>query len=401
MDYFSSLDASTLDPDVPTIFELLSAKQLQDLIPPSLRYILTFYAQRHPQVLLRLANKYDELYLLFMGLIEYYHLKKWNSSFTEKFYGLKRVRVLNAKASNATRAAPALLREYRRLTHTQILGSLFFIIGLPYIKEKLEARYDVLKGRYLVRNIEAERASVFESGTVADKVRFEFDYWLLTAYPYLSMSQSMVTLAFNLGYLFTKTTASSPVDMILGIKYSRLNSLDYQANEPRLQKSIESDQIGVTMKIIQRVMTGDALLDAKNLTLSGLSYVLPTSIFLLKFLEWWYSSDFAHQISKKSRTIGPNGDETLPVPSQDYRGKELPEDISTKGLCPLCKVPITNPAIIETGIAFCYPCVYKHLSEADRTTGGRCPVTGQRLLLCTYSEQSESWNVGGVRRLMI
>jgi peroxin-12 len=98
MDYFSSLSASSLDPDIPTLFELLSAHQLNDLISPSIRYILTFYAQRNPQYLLRLANKYDELYAVLMGLVEYYHLKKWNSSFTEKFYGIKRSRVLNTPA---------------------------------------------------------------------------------------------------------------------------------------------------------------------------------------------------------------------------------------------------------------------------------------------------------------
>lgn len=412
MDYFSSLNASSLDPDIPTLFELLSAHQLNDLISPSIRYILTFYAQRHPQYLLKLANKYDELYSVLMGLVEYYHLAKWNSSFTEKFYGLKRTRVLNTSALRTRNASPQLLETQKRLNKKQILGSLFFIIGLPYIKEKLEARYETLKGRYMFRSIESDRNAVYDDGNWKDKMKFEFDSILLKTYPTISMTNSLVCLAFYLAFLFQKTTASSPADMILGTKFSRLTQFDYARAEQdgqSLSSNSEEDNTPVLQRIANKITTGQGIFDAKDLLLSGFSYALPTSMFLLKFLEWWYSSDFAHQMSKKTRGSNPDDDDNLPVPdSRDTSGKlqlsqlsdKLP-NIARKGLCPLCHSEITNPTIIETGVVFCYPCIYRHLENCDREKGGRCPVTGQRLLDVRFNDTTEEWEIGGLRRLML
>lgn len=400
MDYFSSLNASSLDPDIPTLFELLSAHQLNDLISPSIRYILTFYAQRNPQYLLRLANKYDELYAVLMGLVEYYHLKKWNSSFTEKFYGIKRSRVLNTPALRTRTAVPQMLERQKRLTKRQVFGSLFFIIVLPYIKEKLDARYEHLKGRYMFRSIESERAAAYETGHLSDKAKFEFDRLLLKTYPTICMADSMVCLAFYLAFLFQKTTASSPADLILGTKFSRMSQFDY-AREQQLAVTDSDDKTPFLQKMANKISTGQGLVEMKDMALSGLSYALPTSMFLLKFLEWWYNSDFAHQMSKKTRGTDPE-DDNLPVPSLDFTEHQasLP-NVAKKGLCPLCHSEITNPTVIATGIVFCYPCIYRHLENCDQETGGRCPVTGQRLLDCRYNEVAEEWEIGGLRRLML
>ncbi|ANB12376.1 ubiquitin-protein ligase peroxin 12 [Sugiyamaella lignohabitans] len=401
MDYFSSLNANSLDPDTPTIFELLSAKQLQDLISPSLRYIITFYAQRNPQYLLKIANRYDELYLLLMGLVEYYHLKNWNSSFTEKFYGIKRTRNLATGASLNTRlAAPAQFEKHRRLTKKQVLGSLFFVMVLPYIKEKLDARHEMLKGRYMFRSAEQDRIRAYESGQLKQKVQFEFDQILLKWYPTVTMLESSASLAFYLFYLFSKTSSSGPADFLLGMKYSRMSQYDYQLHDKPVVPSLIADSDGDNDvansfgdKLVDLITTTQGLVKVKDITLSGLSFALPTSMFLLKFLEWWNASDFARQLSKKTRGNGTE-DENLPVP--DY-----PQARTGSGLCPLCSQPLTNPTAIETGTVFCYLCIYRHLESGNAQTGGRCPVTGQRLLGCKYSPEKEGWEVSGLRRLVL
>lgn len=84
----------------------------------------------------------------------------------------------------------------------------------------------------------------------------------------------------------------------------------------------------------------------------------------------------------------------------------LPRETYTKivrdsRLCPLCAEPVTNATAIETGVVFCYPCIYKHLENGTSEDGGRCPVTGTRLLQCRYNADRETWDVGGLRRLMI
>jgi peroxin-12 len=170
-------------------------------------------------------------------------------------------------------------------------------------------------------------------------------------------------------------------EALLNIRYSRLNDFDYKRHET-----------GAAEKGFSELMLmGQPLTAAKNVALSTLSYTLPTSMFLLKFLEWWYSSDFARQMSRKTRGL----DESFDVPKPPVRS------LSSSGMCPLCQSDMENPTVIETGVVFCYTCIYRHLRDAPEETGGRCPMSGQRLLQCAYNKELGEWDVGGLRRLMI
>ena len=142
--------------------------------------------------------------------------------------------------------------------------------------------------------------------------------------------------------------------------------------------------------------------------------LLPTSIFFLKFLEWWYASDFARQLSTKTAAsieLPPPVGLKPPPPSSernrvhgDSSSRHLvraPEDDS--GRCPICEREIANPTAVQTGYVFCYPCVFRWVQDGQGRAGdgddedgkqaraGRCPVTGVRLLGGTE----------GLRRLMI
>jgi len=116
--------------------------------------------------------------------------------------------------------------------------------------------------------------------------------------------------------------------------------------------------------------------------LDSLKVLLPTSIFFLKFLEWWYASDFARQLASKT-----SASVDLPLPSYpaapptaearkeaEKKLVELPEDSK---ICPICENEMTNPAAIQTGYVFCYPCIYRWIEE---DVGATCPITGARLL---------------------
>lgn len=418
MDYFSSLNASALDPDTPTLFELLSAKELDDLINPSIRFIITFYAQRHPRYLLRVANRFDEIYGLAMGLVEHYHLKNWNSSFTEKFYGLKRTNVLNTSALRAQYAVPDLVQQRRRLTKRQIWGSLALLVVVPYVREKLDVKYEQLKGRALVRSMDEERRRIKRDTSidVKSKVRFEIDYWFYKLYPMATSAHHLATLLLYLGFLFGKTSSHSVSDYLLGIKYSRMSNYDYVLDQERSQpiqqlgELNEDGDVPLVGKLVNLFTTRKGLDVVQSGALQGLSYALPTSMFLLKFLEWWSGSDLAHRLMSKSRGVV---EDSLPPPQSVPEADKSEDDDSkiqeTKGviqvrdssLCPLCGDPVTNPTVIESGIVFCYPCIYKHLESGDKESGGYCPVTGQKLLQCRYLEESEEWETGGLRRLMI
>lgn len=57
-----------------------------------------------------------------------------------------------------------------------------------------------------------------------------------------------------------------------------------------------------------------------------------------------------------------------PAPAPAPGGVALPSDRSA---CPLCRQPITNPALLAvSGYCFCYPCVFRYIQQH-----GRCPVT--------------------------
>lgn len=482
MDYFSSLNASALDPDTPTLFELFSSRELDALIGPSIRYIVTFYAQRHPRYLLRLATKFDEIYALVFGIVEYYHLKNWNSTFTEKFYGLKRARVLNSGAGSLPRArvaAPNFVEKSRRLSNKQIWASVLITILGPYIKEKMEIKHQRLQARALVNDINAEyqramaaptsRADAAAKGydlssddlqikTRSEKLTVFIDYWFYKIYPYYSGGHAAITLLFYLMYLFNRAaTATCLSDWLLGIQYARMGQYDYMLADERagVSPTLSNDTFNTgadaeedtpfIAKVVNFFTTRKGVDTVQDGVLSTLSYALPTSMFLLKFLEWWSASDVASKLASKSTrgildgnlpvmrgeselyTVTPQTEEPdekkmleRDSESEDDEENEKEETriapvtkktvrlVRDTSLCPLCGTQITNPTAIESGVVFCYPCIYKHLesveppSEYDTDNiGGHCPVTGIRLLQCRYSHENQSWEIGGLRRLMI
>jgi len=126
MEFMSNI--SGLDAGKPSLFELLSETQLRELLEPSLRYLLAVATHRHPRYLIRILNRYDEVYALLMLLVERHYLVRWGGSFTENFYGLKRERVLAAQVSRAQRVVPHLVAESTRLRRGDVWKSLFMVV---------------------------------------------------------------------------------------------------------------------------------------------------------------------------------------------------------------------------------------------------------------------------------
>ena len=129
MEFMSGITG--IDECKPSLFELLSETQLRDLLEPSLRYLLAVATQRNPRYLIRILNRYDEVYALLMLLVERHYLARWAGSFTENFYGLKRERVVAASIPRAQRHAPALAAATTRLKRCDIWKSLLVIVFPP------------------------------------------------------------------------------------------------------------------------------------------------------------------------------------------------------------------------------------------------------------------------------
>lgn len=446
MEYYSSLDASQLDSETPTVFEIISANQLEALLSPSLRYILVHYAQRYPGYLLRIANRFDEINLGLRTLIEWYFMKYWRGSFTENFYGLKRVSQtpLSQPKYNLVKLsqlAPSLIEEGRKLSKLQMWISIFEITGTSYILEKLGYQYELLYSKYATNQLEITGEM---DGSEIRKVWMQRKF--VEVYPYLQGSWRAANLLTTLLYLGGDFKSPTLLTALFKINLSRLNQSDYARNEPKLAtKKNKPNRITppTNTELALNYVRRNLVKPTSTAVKVGLGTFFPLAIFSLKFLEWWNNSDFAHQLAK-SQNNALEG--SIPPPSIIASLSKV--EAHTKSiyklgpLCPLCHEEIQNPAIIETGYVFCYTCIYNYLRESHKhqrpktqlsdtesesdsednqdeaemgivqnkdsmdeleyhiSKGGRCPITGRKLLGCKYNPLTDEFDVEGVRRLI-
>lgn len=428
-----------LDDTHPSLFELLSTSQLEALIPPSLRYLLAVATHRHPRYLLRVLNSFDELYALGQILVERHFLRVYGGSFTENFYGLKRERVVlvpHGDTNLARRGAEGLVREATKLRDKDIWRNILVLVGIPYIKRKLDEHYEINAPRALLG---AAYNRLPANPTLKERVIYAYRWFLRRVYPSVNAAYYFALLVFNLRYLFGGSKTHDPFLWLIGTRVRRMGQADYHAIEAVKQVSLraagvggglggEGGRPGTTSLFHPRVLVPKVL--------GGLRFVLPASIFALKFLEWWHASDFARQLGRKAAeglvlpppvvsgvTLGRSGaavEKRAANEEKEAKEEEEPQDppiaattllpiftVSARddGVCPICGKEIVTPTAAPTGFVFCYVCVHRWVKgEHDRQEAfmkgregrwesgeGRCPVTGRRVLGGTE----------GLRRVMI
>ncbi|EGC43819.1 peroxin 12 [Histoplasma capsulatum var. duboisii H88] len=430
MEYMSALQ-NDFDDFKPSLFEILSEQQLSALLPPSLRYILAVATHRHPRYLLRALNSFDELYALLSLLVERYYLRTFGGSFTENFYSLKRERVLATKNGEIPRAqlgAAGSVRETLKLRSSDIWKNLAVMVGIPYLKRKLDEGYDIHV---------APHAALAASGggiprynpddglphnpTVRQRLIHYYKWFLRNVYPSLNAAYYFAILAFNLAYLFDNTKYSSPFLWLIGTRIRRLGPADHAAIElatqpPRAKLDAPNARPGGALSFLRPQNIYPHLL-------GSLKIFLPTSIFALKFLEWWHASDFSHQLARKaaealdlpppvtSGMISPTAATaaamaattktqiattsasqstnkppnpqthipkrpkppisstsylpifTVPLPAVDPTAIDSdPTSAPNQSPCPICLRPLNNPAVCQTGYVFCYSCIFRWIN---------------------------------------
>ncbi|ODV79702.1 uncharacterized protein CANTADRAFT_49460 [Suhomyces tanzawaensis NRRL Y-17324] len=467
MEYYSSLDASQLDSETPTLFELISAGQLESLLSPSLRYILVHYASKYPYYLLRVNNHFDELNLAFRSFVEWYFFKYWQGSFTENFYGLKRVNqtpISDSKYNSGklTQLVPSMIEERRALTGFQKAVSIFEVTGVAYISEKLEYLHETWYTKFITNQLNPS-----EGNTNEENLKINLKRIYVQVFPYLQSTYRAGNLITTLMYLSGKTKSPTLLTYLFNINYSRLNLYDYSKNEPSVSSKsktkINKVSPPTTLDYIIRLLTKNFTRPSWKVIKFLLGTFFPVAIFSLKFLEWWNNSGFSSKLLKNQGNVL---DFTLPPPStlakalRDSRGAQSEKSVTNKvyrsgKTCPLCKNELTNPAIIETGYVFDYSCIYNYLEKShilvsekasrksdsakqdddddddddedvdeddeddgedekgeagtskevekisyDINKGGRCPITGRKLLGCKWNAIKEEWDIEGIRRLI-
>jgi peroxin-12 len=436
MEFMTALQG-TFDDRKPSLFELLSEQQLAALLPPSLRYLLAVATHQHPRYLLRVLNSFDELYALLMLIVERHFLKTHGGGFTENFYGLKREKAIHGEIPRAQIGAPAIVRETLALTEADIWKNLAVIVGLPYLKRKLDESYDINAPRAL---LSASYTRLPPKPTIKQRLMHYYRWFLQNIYPSVNAAYYFSLIAFNLAYLFDNSKYHSPFLWLIGTRIRRLGQADYQAiallNDPT-PTTPAATRPGITSIFHPRTLYPRLL--------SSLKFLLPTSIFALKFLEWWHASDFARQLSRKATeglelpppvisglsslskpnsklyttskpaTSNPTTDSKTDAPPNPPIAATsllpiftvpLPPP-SNPSLCPICEQEIQMATACQTGFVFCYTCIHRWIlgvqerqeafmsvpgREGKWESGkGRCAVTGRRVLGGTE----------GLRRVMV
>ncbi len=451
MEFMAALQG-TFDEQKPSLFELLSEQQLSDLLPPTLRYLLTLATLRYPRHLLRVLNSFDELYALALLVVERHYLRTRGGSFIEHFYGLRRERAAVADLPRAGLGAPDAARNaLGRLPPRVLWANLAVLVGVPYLRRKLQGAYEADAPRALLG---AAYQQLPPRPTLRQRLEHAYRWFLRRVYPGAHAAYAFAVLAFHLAYLFDSSRYHHPLLWLIGTRIRRMNAADHRAVEMLEKSGIPGPRRSLS-SLLSPAEMGPRLL-------SGLSVLLPTSIFALKFLEWWHASDFAKQLSRKAAESldlpppgvsglpdeGPHSNKGIlkkdtgggearpsssssssqrpPLPAGDGKAKDGADAAAVEkapiatpsllpiytvlapadsALCPICEDEITTATACQTGVVYCYTCIHKwvvgqHPKQerfmADKTGkwesgAGRCAVTGRRLLGGT----------GGLRRIMV
>lgn len=368
-----------------------------------------------------------------MLLVERHFLKTHGGGFTENFYALKREKALAVgEIPRASIGAPALVRDALTLTDRDIWKNLAVMVGLPYLKRKLDESYDINAPRALLGGNYTRMPA---NPTWKQRFMYYYRWFLRNIYPSINAAYYFSMLAFNIAYLFDNTKYHSPFMWLIGTRMRRLGEADYRAiaalDEPTAP--VPGSTLGVTSIFSPRTLAPRLL--------GSLKFLLPTSIFALKFLEWWHASDFARQLSKKAaeglvlpppvisgltssvkfgssqRKASPrsNNQEEIKIETEEIANPQIAassllpiftvKHSDESELCPICKMDITTATACQTGYVFCYTCIHRwiegnHDRQEEYMKGkegkwesgaGRCAVTGRKVLGGTE----------GLRRVMI
>lgn len=119
----------------------------------------------------------------------------------------------------------------------------------------------------------------------------------------------------------------------------------------------------------QRTITANLkrlLSTSPRLLLDSLRLLLPTAIFFIKFLEWWYSPGSP----ARSLSASPQGPAIPPPSMLPPHPRGIAFDKKAYGICPICSKSINNATALPSGYVFCYRCAFDQVEKHQI-----CPVT--------------------------
>jgi len=294
-------------------------------LKPGLKSVFQFVLLCYPRARhLQLLDKFfDEIYAMFNLLLENHYLKRYSASFSENFYGMKRV--LSNGCANPFKS---FSRRFR---------SLIFLVLMPYLSEKL----DTLRDR--IANSAPHR-------------RTWFSHMLIRVYPHLKTLIMVVCLLFQVSYTFSYNPVPSPFLWLADVRLERLNAEDIEAFEAM---PLHLKQSGFLSKIWRLLVSFPSILGR----------LFSYGLFFCQFMEYFYTDSLSKQLlsANMGQQVGQQSAPPHPL-------KAVPENYVLNmdvGKCPLCfRTRENDTALSVSGYVFCYACINEFVRREKR-----CPIT--------------------------
>ncbi|XP_076232182.1 peroxisomal biogenesis factor 12 [Calliopsis andreniformis] len=300
----------------PTIFEIIAQETFASTVEPAFKKILSFIVSFNFERYGHFLRWADESYLIFNIILQRYYIKKYSASFSETFYGLKRMAISSR----------------RNLSKEQEKLSLILIVLFPYLKNK----FYQLSLKYKLQEVCQEDGHI-------PRMKWQQLYrkCIIKGYTFSFVVYEFMVLYNYILYVSGKSVYHSPLSRLLSI------SLTYTDMHPvvsitDLSKKIKSNSFSIRdgIDIVQQVATTS----------------LEFGAFFLQFLSWWTQEHCYTNLI------------TLPAPPPPMITETAKQ---YKGICPICcKAFRLHTVLSVSGYAFCYQCIVPVICKTRK-----CPVT--------------------------
>ena len=380
----------------PSFFELIAADRLIPSLQPVIRHCLHLLSRHLP---FSLTAYHPECFHLLLLLLQRHYLRRYDSTFAENFYGLRRVRVQLPSTFNyhpdspvighiygpQSSINPALASSPSSPPPTPALSALsaldrrrvlLFTVLVPYVRSRLDALYTQLH--------DGVGADGFPTLQSIDEATYRAQFPLVSrlqrlfvaAYPALHAAVEALVFLYQLRYLFELSLFFAPSLQWTGQTVRRMSAEDLTkgtaALDPTAASSSSLDRIwagGAPTSLLARLR---GLLSSLSTSLSSSAkYLLLASLLAFRFVDW-YQAPVAALAGLTASTAQLAQLPIPPPPAEPPRartGIAVPRD---EKVCPLCLRERSNAAASSSGFVFCYPCLFAHVTEY-----GHCPITQQ------------------------
>lgn len=299
--------------NLPSLFHVLAQDNLSSSLRSSYDHIVRVLGNAYPGKLEWLNKWKDEVYLVFDAIVQYVHLKSFAGSFSEHFYGLKRIK-LGTKD-----------------TDVPIVISLITLVILPYLKKKLDSIYDQI--RY--------------QGTTHP--RSEPSKYFLEVYQMFLFTNDIANFVFQCSYCVGSSAVYNLCNKFSGVQ------LIHSPPDTPIATTTSNQDSSVTKHTARIIGSG-----------------LSLGAFFIQFLEYYYSRQTdSHSNSYLSRPTTVLSYKKRPPPPDPSLYSRIKSN-RYNGFCLLCHEKRVMDTVLSTsGFVFCYTCIRSYIVQHKQ-----CPATG-------------------------